>query len=256
MIAVGRSWPLSFALAAFPPPPVHPEGSGEATAASSGREDVCAAPSQRDAGTPEEWPDAASTQSAPESPRWPSFTAPGPSLEDEALKCDGLAHAVPEMGRCRTTVMMRNIPHVLTRGEVLDILVAEGFVGAFDFFYMPIDFRTGSNAGFAFVNLTSAAGARQFRTHFHRFSRWGVRSAKLCNVSWARDDQQGLHANVRRYRNSPVMHRSVAEEHRPLLLVDGVPARFPRPTRRPWTPDAHYGARTVWEGPEAWAAPL
>lgn len=75
------------------------------------------------------------------------------------------------------------------------------------------DFETATNTGFAFVNLTSRAAARRFFAHFHRFSRWGVRTRKLCNVSWAWDDQQGITANVERYRN-----RCFSVRFRPLLL--------------------------------------
>lgn len=88
----------------------------------------------------------------------------------------------------------------------------QGFHGEYDFVYLPIDFRTASLTGFAFVNLTSRDAAQRFFAHFHRFGRWSVRTRKLCNVSWARGEQQGLSANVERYRNSSVMHSSVSED--------------------------------------------
>jgi len=145
-------------------------------------------------------------------------------------------------GDTRTTVMMRNLPGSMSRAGLVKLLTDEGFGGEFDFLYLPINFGTGANLGFAFVNLVSPRVARRFRAWFHRFSRWGSRTAKLCNVSWARDQQQGLAANVRRFQNSSVMHRSVPDEHRPLLLAGGAPSPFPRPTKRVPPPHEFAGA--------------
>lgn len=136
----------------------------------------------------------------------------------------------------RTTTMMRNVPSGLSRPRLLALLYEEGFRGEIDFLYLPVDFVIGATSGYAFVNLASPAAARRFRAHFHRFSRWGGRSRLVCNVSWAKDGQQGLRANVERYRNSAVMHPSVAEEQRPILLSAGTVMPFPRPTRRIWPP--------------------
>jgi len=96
---------------------------------------------------------------------------------------------------------------------------------------------------FAFVNLASPAEATCFRAHFGGFRQWAVRTSKVCNVSWASADQQGLEANIERYRNSSVMHGSVADEHRPLYLVNGVPVKFPKKTKRLWPPDESFGCR-------------
>mmetsp|Transcript_117746 Transcript_117746/g.329729 ORF Transcript_117746/g.329729 Transcript_117746/m.329729 type:complete len:257 (-) Transcript_117746:112-882(-) len=145
----------------------------------------------------------------------------------------------------RTTVMMRNVPDVFSRSDLLALLSQEGYRAQIDFLYLPIDFRTGSNAGFAFVNLTSPDAAKKFCAHFARFSRWGVPAQKRCNVSWARDDQQGRSANIERYRNSSVMHGSVAKEHQPVLLADGQALSFPAPTRPLWPPHSDFGVRAA-----------
>jgi len=132
----------------------------------------------------------------------------------------------------RSTVMMRNVPRNLSRERLLRILHEAGFLGEIDFLYLPVDFKSGLVVGYAFVNLTSPSAATRFKQRLNRFRQWSVRTSLVCNTSWARDEQQGLAANVERYRNSSVMHPSVAAEHRPLLLVGGAPASFPSPTKR------------------------
>jgi len=167
----------------------------------------------------------------------PSTTSGAPTT----IGSDESAPTLSERGR--TTVMMRSIPEAITRDDLLGLIDREGFSGDVDFLYLPVDFKTKASSGFAFINLRSPALARRFHTHFSRFSSWGVPLAKRCNMSWAREDQQGLAANVARYRNSSVMHSSVSEEHRPVLLRGGKPVAFPPPTRPLWPPHTDFGAR-------------
>ncbi|KAF0924387.1 hypothetical protein E2562_010062 [Oryza meyeriana var. granulata] len=52
----------------------------------------------------------------------------------------------------------------------------------YDFLYVPIDFRTGYNKGYAFVNMTTATAARRLRT-FLQNHRWdAAMSGKVCDV--------------------------------------------------------------------------
>ncbi len=53
---------------------------------------------------------------------------------------------------------------------------------------------------------------------------------KVAETTWAHP-HQGLRENVQRYRNSPVMHESMPEAFKPLLLVNGREVPFPPPTR-------------------------
>merc|ERR1719331_1846993 len=41
----------------------------------------------------------------------------------------------------KTTVVLRNIPKEFTRDEMISLLHASGFLGKFDFIYVPFDFR-------------------------------------------------------------------------------------------------------------------
>jgi len=131
----------------------------------------------------------------------------------------------------RTTVMLRGIPLVYTRSDVLNLLESEGFFGRFNFVYVPIDFKRQRNLGYALVNLVSPAEATRLFGRFEGFAKWKVSSDSVCEVAWC-SPHQGLQAHVERYRNSPVMHESVPEEWRPMILSHGVPIAFPAPTIR------------------------
>jgi hypothetical protein len=113
---------------------------------------------------------------------------------------------------------------------LLALLDEKGLMGAYDFVYLPMDFRHSVNLGYAFVNLVTHESALQFRQTFEGFCSWSVESAKTGEVSWA-NPHQGLAENVERYRNSPVMHPSMPEEYKPMIFQNGVRQIFPPPTK-------------------------
>jgi len=129
-----------------------------------------------------------------------------------------------------TSTIMRNLPNDYTRNMLIDLLRLEGFEGSFDFMYLPIDFRSKSGLGYAFVNFTSSELAQQFIEHFTGFNRWTVGSNKVCEVAWS--SLQGLKAHIDRYRNSPVMHESVPADQRPVLFAGSEQLAFPPPTKK------------------------
>merc|ERR1712066_1035458 len=104
----------------------------------------------------------------------------------------------------RTTVMMRNIPLEYSRADLLGLIDQQGFSGLYDLVYLPVDFRTELNQGYAFINFTTAENTEMFRSHFTGFSDWLVQSERTCEVSLS-DQSQGLGANIQRYRDSPMM---------------------------------------------------
>jgi hypothetical protein len=135
---------------------------------------------------------------------------------------------VPEAER--TTVMLRNLPNNYTRAMLMELLASEGFGGDFDFLYFPIDFRTKAALGYAFVNCVDPAAVQRFWRAFDGFSNWMLPSKKVCYVSWC-EPNQGLQAHIERYRNSPVMHTSVPDEYKPVLLENGHRVPFPKSTK-------------------------
>jgi len=130
-----------------------------------------------------------------------------------------------------TTVIMRNIPNNYDRTMLLSLVDSEGFRGAYNFVYLPIDFTSRAGLGYSFINFVSAMDAARFGRHFHEFNRWGVCSEKACDTS-GKATHQGLEAIIDRFRNSPVMHEIVPDEFRPVLFTHGVRVAFPPPTQR------------------------
>jgi hypothetical protein len=127
--------------------------------------------------------------------------------------------------------MLRNLPKGFSCEQLTDLLNAQGFASKFDFVYLPMDFQKQMGLGYAFVNLTDWRVAEQARQHFQGFSDWGVTSDQICETLWS-DAQQGLTANVERYRSSPVMHESVPAIFRPVIFSNGVKVPFPPPTKK------------------------
>jgi len=129
-----------------------------------------------------------------------------------------------------TTVILRGVPPEYTRGMLLDTLNSTGFFGHFDFLYLPIDFGTNTTFGHAFINFASWELAARFMSEFRGFSNWSVASCSKASVEWS-DGRQGLDGQIERYRNSAMMHSSVSDEARPILLCDGIRVAFPGPTQ-------------------------
>lgn len=129
-----------------------------------------------------------------------------------------------------TTVMLRNLPNNYTREMLLELVNTEGFLGQYDFLYLPIDFNSQAGLGYAFVNLLSPRVARRFWNHFDGFAHWGMPSDKVCSLNWS-SPHQGLASHIERYRNSPVMHEAVSDECKPMIFADGVRIPFPPPTK-------------------------
>merc|ERR1712130_180790 len=94
-----------------------------------------------------------------------------------------------------------------------------------------MDFKRDANLGYAFVDFVSTQEADRFFQVFQGFEGWGLASEKVGEVCWGQP-LQGLDKHIDRYRNSPVMHSSVPEEHKPMLFRDGMRIPFPEPTKR------------------------
>merc|ERR1712232_761233 len=95
--------------------------------------------------------------------------------------------------------------------QLLAALDKSGFVGAYDFIYLPHSFDTQKNYGYSFINFIDGDVAERFLTEFADFSDWGIATDSKAVVSWT-TGSQGLAAHVERYRNSPFMHESFADE--------------------------------------------
>lgn len=125
-----------------------------------------------------------------------------------------------------TSLMIKNIPNKYTREMLLEDLDNNGFKNLYDFFYLPIDFRTQCNMGYAFVNLVTVEDANRVRRVYQGRQLSAYNSAKICEVGAAK--VQGKDKNVEQYRNSAVM--SMDERYHPLVFENGIRQPFPRPT--------------------------
>ncbi|XP_074380053.1 protein terminal ear1-like [Apium graveolens] len=110
-----------------------------------------------------------------------------------------------------TTVMIRNIPNKLTRDELLTLLDKHCMLmneaacknggdqneSAFDFVYLPIDFKNEVNKGYAFVNFTNAKAVEKFHNVFHNKAWDGLKTPKICEIVCARI--QGKEALVKHF---------------------------------------------------------
>jgi hypothetical protein len=154
----------------------------------------------------------------------------------------------------KSTLMLRNIPNKFTRDQLVKIIMLKmgnTSGSSFDFFYLPTDFRSKCNFGYAFINMTSAEHVDKFFQVFDGAnltsfingilagsSNSNPRYSKICQVSFAR--VQGLDENVRRLMNSPIMGAASVVEGAsqeeidaslPILFdpVTGSEIPFPRP---------------------------
>jgi len=131
-----------------------------------------------------------------------------------------------------TTVVMQGVPRCYTRDMLLGLFDDLGFLERIDFVFVPTDFSTGENLAHAYVNLASPLDAAAFLDAFDGFSRWRAAwCTQACEVVWS-CFEQGFKQNVERYRNSPVMHPSVPDSCRPVILFRGARQPFPPPTKK------------------------
>jgi len=96
-----------------------------------------------------------------------------------------------------TTAMIRQIPSGYTQRKLMREINCAGFLGRYDFFYLPMDARSHVNRGFAFVNFTSEAAAAEFYNKFHETRLKHIKSDKAILVLPA--DIQGFEANATRH---------------------------------------------------------
>mmetsp|Transcript_81453 Transcript_81453/g.143847 ORF Transcript_81453/g.143847 Transcript_81453/m.143847 type:complete len:269 (+) Transcript_81453:65-871(+) len=123
-----------------------------------------------------------------------------------------------------TTVMLRNVPVGSTREKLMSILNRAGFAGEYDFLYLPINFKNACNFRYAFINFATPKAADGFRLIFHNSWLLGDND-QASEVSWCK--VQGLEENIKRYQNSPVLHESVPDHCKPILLKNGCRVQFP-----------------------------
>jgi len=114
------------------------------------------------------------------------------------------------------TVMVRNVPNKYSRDLFVEELNETGYLGAFDFLYLPIDPETRANKGYAFVNFTNMEWANMFMNAYENRKMMHFGSEKRISVSPA--VLQGFQANYAHYSQKYVNQHDPSM--RPLFFFD------------------------------------
>jgi len=133
----------------------------------------------------------------------------------------------PEWGSA-TTVMMRNLANKYTQRLLLAEVNESGFIGTFDFLYLPIDTETNANKGYAFINFSEPGFAWMFKQAYEGRRMEKFNSDKVVSVFPA--TLQGFDANYVHYAQSRVNRGDPA--CRPLFLRAPSPNMIAKPTAR------------------------
>ncbi|KAF8110130.1 hypothetical protein N665_0087s0011 [Sinapis alba] len=109
----------------------------------------------------------------------------------------------------KTSVMIRNIPNIFGRKDLLRILdnhcrrensVQQQTPSSYDFLYLPMDFVKQANLGYAFVNFTSSVAAERFRREYDNFLWVDFGYKKICEISEAK--YQGKEEYTQHFKDS------------------------------------------------------
>lgn len=120
-----------------------------------------------------------------------------------------VSEAESGVDEARTTLMIRNLPNRFTSEMLLALLNEAGFDGTFDFFYLPMDFRSGCNLGYAFINFVHASITADVYRTFHgqrweeekeQLSKGEAVSRKVAEVTYGR--VQGRDALVQHFKSA------------------------------------------------------
>lgn len=145
-----------------------------------------------------------------------------------AVAASGSASAAPAGQGLfgKTTVMLRHIPVKLTQRKLMREINSAGFLGRYDFIYLPMDQRSRANRGFAFCNFETPETAMLFFEVFHgkkfRFCEKdrgnGEDAEKDVPLEVLAADIQGFEGNAEHYVTACATRRSRHSHSRPLLL--------------------------------------
>lgn len=151
---------------------------------------------------------------------------PAPAVA-ASLQEQGVDHESSPEGN---TLMLKVLPRQYNRDMLIELLRSEGFLQHCNFLYLPMNFKSSQNVGYAFLNITCKEQTNRFFDVFDGFRNWAVDSDLASTVWWS--DTKGLSDNIERYRNSPMMRDDVPDMFKPILLSGGRRVAFPSPTKQ------------------------
>lgn len=112
-----------------------------------------------------------------------------------------------------TTLMIRNVPSRFSQQSLLKVIGAEFDVETIDFFYLPVDFKTGKCLGYCFVNFVSTEAKDSFLGIF-KGAKLTETSNKVLSIDSAK--VQGFEKNCNLFKSSSVMVVAPSE-FRPMI---------------------------------------
>lgn len=122
-----------------------------------------------------------------------------------------------------TTLVLRKLPKDLSSIQFRRMLDSAEFEGLYDFVYVPMNFKSSRNLGYALVNFTEPRHALAAQECFH-----GARMGQGALVAEFSSKHSVLSSLIEQYRGSHVLtDAGVPEEHKPQLLQDGKAIPFP-----------------------------
>jgi hypothetical protein len=150
---------------------------------------------------------------------WPTHSMANGNADPERLAKAAVKAANGKPGQSFTwnnvyTVMMKNLPNRITQETLLIEVNDAGFLGMYDFLYLPIDPDTKTNRGYAFINFITPSFALMFGTHFEGYRFNNFKSHKVVSVVPA--VVQGYNANYAHYSKARL--RQLSPSERPVFL--------------------------------------
>merc|ERR1711924_139746 len=144
------------------------------------------------------------------------------------------------------------IPNTWTAEQFLNQLDTRGFKRKDNYVYLPRDFSTGMNFGYAFINFINASEARRFEQKFT-----GIRWPKKQPAQVVPARCQGQAANVAWYQNNPINNdvflmdgvpMPVQEDFKPMIFDEqGNKVAFPKPTHPSPTMQVSVKPQFMWQ---------
>jgi len=150
------------------------------------------------------WPQCSSTASRnsqyPDPVRVPTSTITENQVSTKTSYCT------------HTTVMVCHIPCRVAQDELISVINSLGFIGQYDFVYMPLGGKTSSvgssNLGYAFINFAAPRYVANFYAAFEGYRFTGSQSKKKCTIKPA--IVQGLEDNIHHATACQKKHRTWA----------------------------------------------
>lgn len=105
----------------------------------------------------------------------------------------------------KTALNIKNIPNKYTKSMLMELFDKE-FAGAYNFFYLPIDYNQKCNMGFAFIVFEDLKYIKPFCQRFDSKKWPKFNSEKICEIRYAR--LQGAADLLNHFKNSSIMRQN------------------------------------------------